>query len=1589
MAPQPENMEARLEPCASTASFFLYTQGSVILCLHHDTLAIERRFERHQEKIAFIAVDNVTERGSGRLVISYDVGQTAIVWDLFTGTEVACFTTLEPLTVAAWMRNGNIAFGNCKGDIILFEPASSEHMSVRTTDDPITALAPGSDCRTYAIGYQSGSILLATLQPTFTVLHTITSYKAPSPIISLTWHASSSKQKSDMLATQALNGDLRVWSVAKPPSQEPPRAIRILKRSDLTNDSPKWISWSKNGKIIQYLNKETWSWDVRTKHVSYEPIPTVEGITGIACYGPGATLFTLGPQYTVQQYDLENPALVANVQHLPPGLQAQPSPVPELHVSEPTVPEPAALEPTALESTVLEPKAFEPKALEQKSLKPSPDLPEPSPSGRQSPAFSHMSEAARHQLPLRSPYSVKSHVNSLIHNSKASVRSRNNPYSPISRSGQSGTTFSTLSRNDRNTIQQTTTSIAYASSISGSSSSMKSPYGPSRLRNEVHFSPVVDHHQEIDLFPYTRARLIDVPYRQHWPMDETNLTPDNLRQQMLGVVFGWDGDIEDLIRNELSHHPKGSQSAILLACWLGESDTNQMVSMLGPGPVTVSDWMLLALSQMTGQTQANKVGQAFVQKLLEAGNVHVSATVLLGLGDRNDAIEVYVSQNYFLEAILLTCLVTPTDWLRQSHLVRRWGEHVVSDSQQQLAIRCFMCTGVEPSEPWTSPSAQQATTSFADLIGGVSPLASPEPPFPPVQLLTVPSSERDVVGPSMKGPSLKLITSFGSQNRNQFRFPGLKSEDRTPTNLPWVTPIAESVVGDFGMSPADLGAYRATGGRSGTSTPVFMRRRLASIGETPVDVSPPPFPQLADKKKVQESEDLKQQSKGEPLTLLTSARYEPGKEAGYRPSPQTAVQATSNKFSSIKGLPSPTAGIFDALKNRPSSRNSSSDRKPEGLHIRLPGSNRSSSSSINLKPSAEKGEEIEVYVDGRSPASSALNTGSTLNSGYRSNKSPMVVSGRSTDQYISSLDEAYYHQKKYQEHRRLRSRGRYNAEDAARRTHSQESRNRRHHQPPPSAKYSSCSSAQMSPVDSVGGQTKTDRSIKSRARSRSSKGKGRSSRTRTPSTRRYRSTSRAPDHLEVETLERGRSRNRDGSNARSPSSPLPLSALRQEATILPPTEQLGSAFRLVASDRERLRSRPRSRSHRPDKRTGRSPGGSRASSRSRRVRELDEPSEPERNGTAKPDGINNNSDEPTEKPLASSDDEAHHVAAAATAAPIKLLNIAGQRRKELAAAELEARRLSLTRNPSAPNIPFPGQLQSSSGKSAADLPTLVGSAKGRLPLRKSSPEYLSGSESSHSPRSTNGAAVGLPATPRAMRTAKNEEEAPSFPPTMPMSATFESTLAANTIPPDRIPRSMSVPMIEVQASPRKPLELPPYHPHYNPNFPRSRSASRGAGDSRPHVTSTTVTVGIGERMSGEISPPLLPELQHLKMPPPPPALHSAADSRAFMGDGILPPGSEAGMIEMTMDNEHMASGFPRAITASPAMVIDGRRTSFENNNTHRRGKSINETLSYKFRTLTDRMRTNTNTGARPQGTKSPEPEQMSFESVPQMIESRY
>jgi hypothetical protein len=157
---------------------------------------------------------------------------------------------------------------------------------------------------------------------------------------------------------------------------------------------------------------------------------------------------------------------------------------------------------------------------------------------------------------------------------------------------------------------------------------------------------------------------------------------------MLSIIFGWNGEIEDLVRDEMLRHPSGSPSRILLAKWLGDIDADVMTAT--SENMTSSDWMLLALSGIGGQASQHKLGRAYVQRLLENGDVHAAATIMIGMGDHNDAIEIYVSHKKFLEALVLLCLYFPSVWERQAAIIKKWGEFAVQHGQQGLAIRWYV-----------------------------------------------------------------------------------------------------------------------------------------------------------------------------------------------------------------------------------------------------------------------------------------------------------------------------------------------------------------------------------------------------------------------------------------------------------------------------------------------------------------------------------------------------------------------------------------------------------------------------------------------------------------------------------------------------------------------------------------------------------------------------------------------------------------------------------------------------------------------------------------------------------------------------------
>ena len=182
------------------------------------------------------------------------------------------------------------------------------------------------------------------------------------------------------------------------------------------------------------------------------------------------------------------------------------------------------------------------QAMSSRTLQDSPEIKENGYmfDGRRTPDQNGIEAAQQQRTELTSPASSRSHTSSKA----SSGKYRNVPFSPPSKSEQSGTSFSSLASNERETPQP---SYGQHPPQSVPTPSAKSSRAGSRLRNEVQFSPA---DKQVDLFPFIRGRLNDIPYGHQEPLGEAHLTPDGLRQQMLSIVFGWEEDVKDLIKDE-------------------------------------------------------------------------------------------------------------------------------------------------------------------------------------------------------------------------------------------------------------------------------------------------------------------------------------------------------------------------------------------------------------------------------------------------------------------------------------------------------------------------------------------------------------------------------------------------------------------------------------------------------------------------------------------------------------------------------------------------------------------------------------------------------------------------------------------------------------------------------------------------------------------------------------------------------------------------------------------------------------------------------------------------------------------------------
>jgi hypothetical protein len=731
------------------------------------------------------------------------------------------------------------------------------------------------------------------------------------------------------------------------------------------------------------------------------------------------------------------------------------------------------------------------------------------------------------------------------------------------------------------------------------------------------------------------------------------------------------------------------------------------------------------------------------------------------------------------------------------------------------------------------------------------------------------------------------------------------------------------------------------------------------------------------------------------------------------------------------------------------SRNGSRTRKPEGLSIQMvPVQETVDDSSTEpavyaelFRRSETAGSYTTTQIDTHSEMTSPPTTGNSQRS--LQTQSPSV-SGRSIDQYISSLEQAQYYSKQHrsqpygsrdrrgkeEHHERKKSKHRQG-------TPSEEDRGRKNRRVIPSSKRSPSSPVPMSPedlnmynasvesFDSVYSSKSDLTTQKSRDKSNNSRStvKVRSD-SKTSEKHRHRSTSRHAESKSktssratsrrrspgpvLDSASRGRQETRrEGSRLRSPSSPIPMAATGED---LRKVSDVDPALRLVSHDRERVQSQ-RSKSRRPERGTSarRDPSPDRRKPRtrssSRRPKDQDIGTS-RKNSTSgraevmdKPANLDASDDRPpeqqwtavSEQALSMAEDRLYTALYQDASSGVKLQSLSERKKKEIAAAELEARRLSLARRPSAPAIPLPGHLTLHNkslsvgtpptllrANTESNLPTLQSTSfMGRM-IAKNSPTEPTHSDSGSSGKGSSKSRKALPGTPRAMRHpeySSNAEPVPDIPDNL---ATLSESVHRAESQVD-IRRSMSAPIPDLTDVKPVPANIP-MHPAYDWRLPNSRSNSktrerefspsgraqsrdRARGSPRDAQTATFATT------TAVAAPPVLPELQHLASPPPPPPPppppsmphHQAVNDTATIPGNSTnqdDPGSSTAPLVQT--------GFP-----DPPPVPH-----------HRRGRSGNENFVDKLRSITGRLRS-TSRGRNAQSPPSAHSENPSpYESMP-------
>lgn len=174
------------------------------------------------------------------------------------------------------------------------------------------AAAPCGD-GVFAVGYASGPIVIYQdmSQQGLITLHCIA---VQTKIVSLSWHYSSKNQKSQSLAIlREGSGRLQVWTVDVSSGSPAPRKIRDIPLPAGHSGSPtgpKFLQWSKSGKVTRVSNKGLVVADVRTKNVSSRLISVAVPVVSLAVQSSLGMAWVIDGDHGLSSYNLADGSLL-------------------------------------------------------------------------------------------------------------------------------------------------------------------------------------------------------------------------------------------------------------------------------------------------------------------------------------------------------------------------------------------------------------------------------------------------------------------------------------------------------------------------------------------------------------------------------------------------------------------------------------------------------------------------------------------------------------------------------------------------------------------------------------------------------------------------------------------------------------------------------------------------------------------------------------------------------------------------------------------------------------------------------------------------------------------------------------------------------------------------------------------------------------------------------------------------------------------------------------------------------------------------------------------------------------------------------